>query len=158
MDHNPKWVDSVRILLRFTRLLLQTCFFSLMTRFLTIYWVYKVGIMLVTETAFEAHDINPHFCWVLWCARLMSFMLELKKRLIGMLYHDISSVLIGPFLMYEYSARGHKTTEYEIQTLVLQIVQSEQSEHWIYYTRVLIILSSMSTISNVCRKSYINVK
>jgi hypothetical protein len=27
----------------------------------------------------------------------MSFMLELEKRSIGMLYHDISSVLIGRF-------------------------------------------------------------
>jgi hypothetical protein len=65
----------------------------------------------------------------------MSFMLELKKRSIGMLYHDISSVLIGRFSVYEYSDPGHKTTEHEIQTLVLQIVQSEQSEHWIYYMR-----------------------
>jgi hypothetical protein len=57
----------------------------------------------------------------------MSFMLELEKRSIGKLYHDISSALIGRFSMYEYSARGHKATEHEIQTL--QIVQSEQSEH-----------------------------
>jgi hypothetical protein len=57
----------------------------------------------------------------------MSFMLELEKRSIGKLYHDISSVLIGRFSMYEYSARGQKATEHEIQTL--QIVQSEQSEH-----------------------------
>jgi len=88
----------------------------------------------------------------------MSFMLELEKRLIGMLYHDISSVLIGRFSVYEYSASGHKTTEHEFQTLVLQIVQSEQSESENIIGGVLIILSSMSTISNVCRKSYINVK
>jgi hypothetical protein len=62
----------------------------------------------------------------------MSFMLELEKRSIGMLYHDISNVLIGRFSVYEYSARGHKTTEHDFQTLVLQIVQSE---HWIYYMR-----------------------
>ena len=55
----------------------------------------------------------------------MSFMLELEKRSIGMLYHDISNVLIGRFSVYEYSARGHKTTEHDFQTLVLQIVQSE---------------------------------
>ena len=62
----------------------------------------------------------------------MSFMLELEKRSIGKLYHDISSVLIGQFSVYEYNARGQKTTEHEFQTLVLQIVQSE---HCIYYMR-----------------------
>jgi hypothetical protein len=43
-------------------------------------------------------------------------MLELEKRSIGKLYHDISSVLIGRFSVYEYSARGHKATEHENTT------------------------------------------
>jgi hypothetical protein len=35
-------------------------FFLSYDPFCTIYWIYEIGIMLVTETAFEAHDINPN--------------------------------------------------------------------------------------------------
>ena len=113
-DQIPKWVDLVPTTLRLSVHPFRSAFCS-SDPFCTIYRVYKIGIMLLTEHLSKhtksililvgwcgggdgvSSSMLNGLCYalVLWFVRLTSFIFDLKKRQIGMFYHDISSVLIG---------------------------------------------------------------
>jgi hypothetical protein len=137
-------------------------FFLSCDPFCTIYWVYEIGIMLVTETAFEAHDINPNSIWGLcysrYCNVLGLWVLCSNSK------NDQSEsfIMIYPvFWLDDFRCTITVLAVTKPPSMIFKHFKSsnQNNQNTEYIIRgVLIILSRMSTISNVCRKSYINVK